>query len=80
MSMALHIEGTTYYSVSELLGELDISRQTLWRWRREGKIRQGHRFRDGKVVFTESEAEEIRQFANRIEPITGADRDQLPLF
>ena len=78
--MGLEIEGTAYLAVSSLLKELDISRTTLWRWRTEGKIPQGHRFRDGKVVFTEAEAEQIRQFANRIEPIAEVGRDQLTLF
>ena len=63
-----------------LLEELDVSRQTLWRWRREGKIPQGHRYRDAKVVFTLAEAEEVRQFANRVEPIGDVGREQLALF
>ena len=78
--MELEIEGTAYLAVSSLLKELDISRTTLWRWRTGGKIPQGHRLRDGKVVFTEVEVERIRQFANRIEPIAKAERDQLALF
>ncbi len=78
--MALNIEGTAYVAANELLGELKISRQTLWRWRREGHIPTGHRFRDGKVMFTQAEANEIRQYANRIEPIDVAERNQLGLF
>lgn len=78
--MALKIEGTSYLAANELLEELAVSRQTLWRWRREGKIPQGHRYRDGKVVFTAAEADEVRQFANRVEPISDAFRDQLVLF
>lgn len=78
--MELEIEGTAYLSVSRLLEELNVSRQTLWRWRKEGKIPQGHRFRDGKVVFTEAEAKEIRHFANRIEPIETENKNQLPLI
>lgn len=78
--MALRIAGTPYIAGYELLGELGISRQTLWRWRREGHIPPGHRFRDGKVMFTQEEADEIRRFANRIEPIDEAERNQLGLF
>lgn len=78
--MKLEIGGAAYEDVKSLLQELDISRSTLSRWRREGKIPQGHRFRNGKVVFTEMEAQQIRQFANRIEPINEAGRDQLALF
>ena len=80
MPMFLEIAGTRYFAAKELLGELDISRQTLWRWRREGRIPTGHRFRDGKVVFTQEEADEVRQYANRIEPIDEAERNQLGLF
>lgn len=78
--MALEIAGTPYIAGNELLRELEISRQTLWRWRREGRIPSGHRFRDGKVVFTKEEADEVRQYANRIEPIDEAERKQLGLF
>jgi len=78
--MALKIAGTPYVAANELLRELDISRQTLWRWRREGYVPQGHRFRDGKVVFTQEEADEVRRYANRIEPIDEAERNQLGLF
>ena len=78
--MSREINGAVYYSSDELLPELKISRQTLWRWRREGKIPEGHRFRDGKLLFEESEVEEIRRYANRLEPITYLDRSQLSLF
>ena len=80
MPVALDIEGIPYYSASELLKELGISRQTLWRWRRHGSIPQGNLFRGRTLVFTETEADEIRQFANRIEPITNAEKYQLALF
>jgi predicted site-specific integrase-resolvase len=78
--MALEIAGTPYVAANELQRELNISRQTLWRWRREGHIPQGHRFRDGKVVFTQEEAEQVRRFANRIEPIDESGSNQLGLF
>ena len=65
----IEINGIQYILTTEILNELGISRQTLWRWRQEGKIPAGHRYRDGKVLFTIQETEAIRQFANRIEPI-----------
>jgi len=74
--MALKLNGTTYYSVTELIGEVGVSRQTLWRWRHEGKIPAGHRYRDGKVLFNQDEVEQVREFATSIEPISfasGAD-------
>jgi len=71
--MILKVNGETYLSTTEVLQQLDISRQTLWRWRQEGKIPPGHRYRDGKVLFTIHEVETIKQFAHHIEPIGRPD-------
>ena len=77
---ALVIEGVEYHSAVAVADSLKISRQTLWRWRKAEKIPAGHRFRDGQLFFTAREVEEIRQFANRIEPISSVHRNQLNLF
>jgi hypothetical protein len=76
----VRIDGVTYFAATDLAAVLKISRQTLWRWRRAKKIPLGHRFRDGQTFFTENEVGEIREFANRIEPIDAPDRSQLELF
>jgi len=76
----VHIDGIAYFAATDLAAILDISRQTLWRWRRTGKIPLGHRFRDGQTFFTQSEVEEIKSFAHRIKPIDPTDRNQLELF
>ncbi len=78
--MPLEIDGTRYYSATEVIEALRVTRQTFWRWRREGKVPLGHRFRDGHVVFTETEMERAREYANRIEPISLSSPDQLKLF
>lgn len=78
--MSTKIDGVTYFSAAEVTQELGISRQTLWRWRQEGKIPVGHRYRDRKLLFTAHEVEAIRRFANRIEPIEQPDVDQPGLF
>lgn len=78
--MPLEIEGTTYISAQELIAELAISRVTFWRWRREGRIPAGQLYRGGRVVFSSAEAEEVRAFANRLEPLTPTERNQLGLF
>ena len=78
--MPLDIQGVRYFSASEILGQIGVTRQTLWRWRQEEKIPPGQRYRDGKVLFTTEQVEQIKEFANRIEPIGGSDQNQLTLF
>lgn len=67
--MPVNINTINYLSASELLGELGVTRQTLWRWRQQGKVPAGHRLRNRMVVFSPGEVEEIRAFANQMEPI-----------
>ena len=77
------IEGTEYFSAAEIAKKLGISRSTFWRWRglSEENLRVGRRYRGGKMVlFTEEEVEAIRGFANRLEPVQRASRDQMKLF
>lgn len=78
--MPIEVDGTTYLFASELAAELGVSRTTFWRWRREGKIPAGRRFRDRQVLFAEEEARRVRDFATRIEPINAGDSQQLRLF
>lgn len=77
--MALNIEGVTYYTMKDVTNSLLISRQTLWRWRCEGRVPLGRRFRDKQLLFTQSEYEAIEEFANRMEPASGLG-PQLRLF
>ena len=77
---SLWIDGSEYFSATQIVETTGISRQTLWRWRQEGKVPAGHRFRDKLLVFTAEELEQIRQYANRVEPIEGADHSQMGLF
>jgi len=77
--MALRVYEATYYTIKDVTATLSITRQTLWRWRCEGKIPQGQRFRDKQLLFTQSEFRQIEAFANRIEPNPG-DSLQLDLF
>ena len=78
--MPLSIDGAIFYALSELASEAKVSRQTIWRWRQEGKIPSGHVYRDRRVVFSESEARAVLEYANRIEPAGRVARDQLSLF
>jgi transposase-like protein len=79
--MPLQIEGVPYLTVTEILDEMHITRQTLWRWRQEGRIPLGRRNRRRHLLFTSEEAEEIRRYANRIEPVALTETaTQLTLF
>ena len=78
--MPREIDGVVYVAAAEVAREVGVSRQTFWRWRRDGKIPAGHRFRDRQIVFTEREVEEIREHANKVEPISGNNEKQLNLF
>lgn len=77
---ATEINGIEYFTVSQILKELGIARQTLWRWRQQEKIPAGHRYRDRNLLYTSDEVEEIRQFANRVEDLGLANKNQLRLF
>lgn len=78
--MPQEIDGVTYFTMEEVAEAVEVSRQTLWRWRKAEKVPQGHSFREGQqVLFTASEFLAIREFANRVEPI-GTPPDQLGLF
>lgn len=76
----LEIEGVAYFTAADIQRDLGIARQTLWRWRKAGKIPGGRRYRDRQVVFTTQEVESIRQYANRLEPAEPTEADQLKLF
>jgi len=78
--MSVLIDGIPYFSATEITKELAVSRQTLWRWRRDGKIPAGHRYRSGQVLFSPTEFEAIRAHANLLEPIQSPNKNQLKLF
>ena len=77
--MPITIQGVAYHAIAEITKELRISRQTLWRWRQEGKIPQGSRFRDRQIVFSPAEREAIREYAHHLEPVELV-AEQISLF
>ena len=66
--MVVSIKGVVYYSANDVADDVGISRQTLWRWRKGGKIPAGHRSRDRQLLFTAAELEAVRSYAQSIEP------------
>ncbi len=72
--MSVVIEGVEYLSLGELADNVGVVRQTLWRWRHEGRVPAGHRFRDRSILFTAEEAQAIRAYAFRLEPAAGTTR------
>ena len=78
--MPIKIRGLDYFTAADVTERLQVTRQTLWRWRQNGLIPRGHRFRNRIVVFTPAEVKEIDLFANRIDPIDPPDNGQKDLF
>lgn len=78
--MAVTIAGEQFYALTEVAEELRVTRQSLWLWRKSGKIPMGRRARGRQVLFTEAEVSAIRQYANRLEPIELGGVRQMRLF
>ena len=74
LGVPVRIEGVLYATLPELLQEMKITRQTLWRWRHDGHIPPGRRTRSRQVLFTKEDAAALRRYANRVEPISGIFR------
>ena len=66
---ALSIEGISYFTAAQVARVAGVSRQTLWRWRQDGKVPTGRRYRDNQILFTTTEADRIRDYANRLVPL-----------
>jgi cysteine desulfurase len=65
--MPIRIDGSTFYSCTDVASACGVSRQTIWRWRQDGLIPIG-RSRPGRsVVFSATELEYIRAHAGQVE-------------
>jgi len=78
--MPVEINGREYLQVTEVAESVGVTRQTLWRWRRDGVIPMGRKYRGRQIIYTPSEVEVIRLFAERIEPIDDSRRREKTLF
>ncbi len=61
----------SFLTVAAAANEVDVSRQTVYRWIAMGRVPSpSHiRQRDGCRMFTEAQVEAIRQFAHAIAPV-----------
>lgn len=66
-------DGVEYVAATAVARSVGVTRQTLWRWRTDGKVPTGHRFRTGEIFFTRAEADRVREYATLIEPATPRD-------
>lgn len=64
--MPTRIEESDYYSLQEIAELLSVSRQTLWRWRQEGKMPQGRSHRGRTLLFSEAELDFVKQRAQEL--------------
>lgn len=65
----LVLQGVAYFRAADVARAAGISRQTLWRWRQQGKAPAGRKYRDNQVLFTAGEMSRICEYAQRLEPI-----------
>lgn len=78
--MPVQIHGKEYLQATEVAKAVGVTRQTLWRWRRDGSIPVGSRYRGRQIVYTGAEVGLIRRFAERIEPIDNKHHREKTLF
>ena len=78
--MPLSINGMEFFTSAEVAESVGVSRQTMWRWRKDEKIPAGSKYRDGKVLFTREEVARIKEFAHRVVPLDSGNRSQMGLF
>ncbi len=66
--MPIEINGQTYYRTSETCKKVGIGRATLFRWIKEGIVKEAeYRDRKGWRLFTEDEVNELMLEVNRIQ-------------
>lgn len=78
--MPIQVEGVHYITAQEAAEAVDVSRQTIWRWRKDRKIPAGYRYRNGQLLFSREEFVAIERYANRLQPSDAADAGQITIF
>ena len=52
-----------FFPLDAVAAAVEIIRQTLWRWRSEGKVPAGHRLRNRRILFPAAEVSAIVDYA-----------------
>jgi excisionase family DNA binding protein len=70
--MSVTINGTTYYRTAEVCRMVGISRTTLFRWLKDGLLREAqYRDRRGWRLFTKEEIGRLNEEFNEINRTAG---------
>jgi len=70
--MSVTINGTTYYRTAEVCRMVGISRTTLFRWLKDGLLRETqYRDRRGWRLFTKEEIGRLNEEVNEINRTAG---------
>jgi len=70
--MSLTINGTTYYRTAEVCRMVGISRTTLFRWLKDGLLREAqYRDRRGWRLFTKEEIGRLNEEVNEVNRTAG---------
>ena len=79
--MAFEVDGSRYYSVSDVAQAVGLTRRTLYRWIEQDKVKgPGYeRQRDKRRFFSQSEFDAVTAFANQVDPVADSP-DQMKLF
>jgi cysteine desulfurase len=65
--MPAEIDGSIFYTCTDIAHACGVSRQTIWRWRQEGLIPIGRARKGRSVIFSATELEYIRAHARQLE-------------
>ena len=71
------INNIKYLTRSEVIEELGVTRQSLWRWRKAGLVPPGNCYRGRQVIFNEEDRTLIESCGLRVSPIQGEESRQL---
>ncbi len=61
-----HMKNNNFYTTKKVLKKVGITRPTLYKWLREGKIPEVNRDRNNFRIFTKKDIERILAYKNLI--------------